>query len=57
MFGIELPKNADLNLLKEKFKEENVFVSFRGNYVRVSCHLYNTKKEFEILVKCIASIL
>ena len=57
MFGIELPENADLNLLKEKFKEENVFVSFRGNYVRISCHLYNTKKEFEILVKCITSIL
>lgn len=57
MFGVELPKNTNLNLLKEKFKEKSVFVSFRGNYVRISCHLYNTVKDFDILVKCIESIL
>ncbi|MFY0629516.1 MAG: aminotransferase class V-fold PLP-dependent enzyme [Flavobacteriaceae bacterium] len=57
MFGIELPKNADINRLKEKLKEENIFVSFRGSYVRISCHLYNTEKDFDILVKCIESIL
>ncbi|MBL4604910.1 MAG: aminotransferase class V-fold PLP-dependent enzyme [Flavobacteriaceae bacterium] len=57
MFGIKLPKNTDVTLLKEKFKEENVFVSFRGNYVRVSCHLYTTEKDFDILVQCIQSIL
>ncbi len=57
MFGVQLPENADLNLLKEKFKEENIFVSFRGSYVRISCHLYNTKKDFEILVRYIQSIL
>ena len=57
MFGIELPKNADLDLLKEKLKEKNVFLSFRGSYVRISCHLYNTEKDFEILVNSISSIL
>ena len=57
MFGVELPKKTNLNLLKEKFRLENVFVSFRGNYVRISCHLFNTEKDFDILVKCIESVL
>lgn len=57
MFGIQLPKEANLEILKEKLKEKHIFVSFRGDYVRISCHLYNTEKDFDSLILCIESIL
>ncbi|WP_347921726.1 aminotransferase class V-fold PLP-dependent enzyme [Pontimicrobium sp. SW4] len=57
LFGVELPKNLDIELLKQKLKEENVFISFRGNYIRLSCHLFNTKDDFTKLTNCIMSCL
>lgn len=57
LFGVELPKKLDVKKLKTKLKEENIFISFRGNYIRLSCHLYNTKKDFKKLTDCILSCL
>jgi len=57
LFGVEIPKNIDANLIKTVLKERNIFVSFRGNYIRVSCHLYNTKEDFKTLVECLFSVL
>lgn len=53
LFGVELPKKLDLNKLKIKLKEANIFISFRGNYIRLSCHLYNDKEDFKKLTDCI----
>ncbi|QTD38442.1 aminotransferase class V-fold PLP-dependent enzyme [Polaribacter batillariae] len=53
LFGVELPKQLNIDKLKTKLKEENIFISFRGNYIRLSCHLYNTKEDFNKLVNCI----
>ncbi|MFY0605021.1 MAG: aminotransferase class V-fold PLP-dependent enzyme [Flavobacteriaceae bacterium] len=55
LFGVELPKELDIEKLKSQLKKENIFISFRGNYIRISCHLYNTKEDFEKLVNCILS--
>lgn len=57
LFGIELPVDADVNLLKSEFEKRNVFVSFRGQYIRVSCHLFSTGKDFEILYECLLNLL
>ena len=57
MFGIELPNHIDTENLKQRFQEENIFVSFRGKYLRISCHLYNTEKDFETLYNCISEFL
>ncbi len=57
MFGVELPEQVNIELLKQKFSEQNIYVSFRGNYLRLSCHLYNTKNDFDKLVLCIESVL
>ena len=57
LFGVELPKEIDINQLKNKLKKENIFISFRGNYIRISCHLYNTKEDFQKLINCIKSSL
>ncbi len=57
LFGIELPQELDVNTLKLALKEQNIFVSIRGNYIRISCHLYNTSKDLKKFVDCMASIL
>lgn len=56
LFGIYLPKNIDSTKLKEQFTKNNIYVSFRGNAIRVSCHLYNTKDDFDKLVACFKKI-
>ena len=57
LFGVELPKELDITVLKSKLKEAQIYVSFRGNYIRLSCHLYNTKEDFKKLTDCIISCL
>ena len=57
LFGVELPKELNVEKLKTKLNQENIFISFRGNYIRLSCHLYNTKEDFIKLVNCIKSCL
>ncbi|MFY9242137.1 MAG: aminotransferase class V-fold PLP-dependent enzyme [Polaribacter sp.] len=57
LFGVELPKELDIQLLKSKLREANIFISFRGNYIRLSCHLYNTKEDFKKLTDCILACL
>ncbi|MBO6881759.1 aminotransferase class V-fold PLP-dependent enzyme [Winogradskyella sp.] len=57
LFGIELPENIDLHALKKDLFSKNIFVSFRGNYIRISSHLYNTPEDFKPLIKCLASHL
>ena len=52
LFGVYLPKDIDLAKLKVKFKEQNIYVSFRGNAIRVSCSVYNDEGDFEKLVAC-----
>ncbi|WP_299313107.1 aminotransferase class V-fold PLP-dependent enzyme [uncultured Aquimarina sp.] len=52
LFGIYLPENINLEKLKTKFKKEQIFVSFRGNAMRVSCNVYNTEEDFEKLLNC-----
>lgn len=53
MFGVILPQSADRDKLKDQLSKENIFISFRGDYLRVSCHLFNAKEDFDKLTKCI----
>jgi selenocysteine lyase/cysteine desulfurase len=57
LFGVELPKGLDIGFLKSKLKESNIFISFRGNYIRLSCHVYNTKEDFKKLTDCILAYI
>ncbi|MFD2563860.1 aminotransferase class V-fold PLP-dependent enzyme [Aquimarina rubra] len=52
LFGIYLPKNINLEDLKATLKKEQIFVSYRGNAIRISCNVYNTEEDFEKLVNC-----
>jgi len=35
-----------------RFKENNIYVSYRGDAIRVSPNVYNTESEFEKFVRC-----
>ncbi len=52
LFGVYLPRHINLDELKAKFKEQNIYVSFRGNAIRVSCSVYNDEGDFQKLVDC-----
>lgn len=52
LFGVYLPKNINLDKLKAKFQENNIYVSYRGDAIRVSPNVYNTEKDFEKFVEC-----
>lgn len=53
LFGVKIPKKVNKEALKETLSKNNVFVSFRGNYIRVSCHLFNTSADLKVLSDCI----
>ena len=53
LFGVKLPKEVKLEKLKKRLTKEQVYVSYRGDFIRVSCHLYNDAADFEKLVRCI----
>jgi len=57
LFGVYLPKHIDIERLKALFKEQHIYVSFRGEAIRISCNVYNDKADFEKLVACFKSIV
>ena len=52
LFGVYLPDHIHLEKLKACFSENNVFVSFRGNAIRISPNVYNDAQDFERLLNC-----
>ncbi len=53
LFGIKIPKQIDSFSLKEEFHNNKIYVSFRGEYIRVAPHLYNDFHDFEKLVEVV----
>lgn len=51
LFGVQIPKTADLELIKTTLKSSNIYVSYRGSYIRISCHIYNDKVQFDKLAE------
>ncbi|MCB0687644.1 MAG: aminotransferase class V-fold PLP-dependent enzyme [Saprospiraceae bacterium] len=45
LFGIYTPQNVDVNILNEKLQKAHIYVSFRGNAIRISPHVYNNREE------------
>lgn len=50
LIGVYLPKHIDVENLKIRLKQENIIVSFRGNAMRVSPNVYNTKEDLDKLI-------
>ena len=51
LFGIRLPESMNLERVKTGLQQEKILVSFRGDVIRVSPHVYNTKDELDKLVE------
>ena len=52
LFGVRLGSAFEIDVLQKAFKKNNVFVSQRGNAIRIAPHVYNTEGDFEKLVNC-----
>jgi selenocysteine lyase/cysteine desulfurase len=52
LFGVKLAPNLDAEKLKDELQRNHIFVSVRGEYIRVSPHVFNTKEDLQKLVNC-----
>ncbi|WP_459210508.1 aminotransferase class V-fold PLP-dependent enzyme [Aquimarina rhabdastrellae] len=52
LFGVYLPNTVNIDALKERFLDEQIYVSYRGDAIRISCNVYNTPEDFDHLLRC-----
>lgn len=52
LFGIYLPKSKKISTIKKQLAKQQIYVSYRGNSIRVSPNVYNTKEDLKKLVAC-----
>jgi selenocysteine lyase/cysteine desulfurase len=51
IIGLRLPKNLDLQNIKEKLIKNKIYVSYRGNAIRISPNVYNDEKDLYKMVR------
>ncbi len=56
MIGITLPSGIPKNL-PSKLSSEQIYISIRGDSIRIAPHLYNTEKDIDRLFKCIGEVV
>ncbi|MDG1296069.1 MAG: aminotransferase class V-fold PLP-dependent enzyme [Saprospiraceae bacterium] len=49
LWSLKLPEGLDKKQLKAKLKAHNVYLSIRGDYIRIASHLYNNDRDVEVL--------
>jgi selenocysteine lyase/cysteine desulfurase len=57
LFGIRLPESIKQEKLQQQLKQHKVSVSFRGDAIRVSPHVYNDQKDVNKLLQALKSSL
>lgn len=57
LFGVRLPQQMDQNKLQQLLAAHQVFVSVRGNAIRVSPHVYNHQGDMLKLLQCFEQCL
>lgn len=57
MFGIRLPKGADLEKIKASLLKHKIYVSVRGNAIRISQNVYNREEDLTKLTKVLIKAL
>lgn len=50
LFGIRLPDTMTMQEAKSRLDRSNVFVSYRGDCIRISPNIFNTQEDLEVLV-------
>ena len=51
LFGIRIPSHLQIDDINQKLKDANIYVSIRGNAIRVAPHLYNDSSDFDRLLE------
>lgn len=51
LFGFMLPASVDKSRLLREFLDNKVFLSVRGDGIRVSTHVYNDAEDIEVLIQ------
>lgn len=51
LFGLYLGEQFDIGEVRKTLAENKIFLSFRGNAIRVAPHVYNTSKDLDALVQ------
>ena len=57
LFGIRAPLELDMQKLKTELVRKKIFVSYRGDAIRISPNVYNTKEDLKKLVQTLQSCL
>ncbi len=55
LFGIKIPSYISVDALKEVFGSYNIYVSIRGDYIRVAPFVFNEKSDVEKLAEVLMS--
>lgn len=53
LFGIRIPEGMNMDAVKKRVHKSKISVSFRGNAIRVSPHVYNTEADMMKLVRAL----
>lgn len=56
LFAIQFSDKKEIEILKEKFKNSNIYASVRGHYIRLSVNVYNTPSDIEKLIEAIDKV-
>lgn len=51
LFGIRLPKDLKIETIQKALSDEKVFVSYRGNVIRLSINVWNDENDMELFTK------
>lgn len=57
LFGIRMPEQVDIFQLKSLLEKEKIFISIRGNAIRVASNVYNENKNLERLLYCLEEVV
>jgi selenocysteine lyase/cysteine desulfurase len=57
LFGVRLPAGVELKEVKAALLKHKVYVSYRGNAIRVAPNVYNTEKDVQKLVRVLAKMI
>lgn len=52
LFGIYTGPHQSLEKIKAQMERKQLFVSYRGDAIRISCNVYNTEQDFDTLLSC-----
>jgi len=55
LFGIRFPKGSEVAIIRDRVKRKGISISFRGDFMRVSPHVYNSESDFMKLVEVLTS--